>query len=162
MAHANRKDILSLFELKISPVMLTIILAVLMWLMARVTEGYSIAPALRFGAMFSLFTAGTALAVAGILEFRKARTTVNPWRPHASSELVINGIYRWTRNPMYLALQLALVGWGLGLANLYSLLLGFVFVPYMNRFQIQPEENALTRTYGREFRDYCLRVRRWL
>jgi protein-S-isoprenylcysteine O-methyltransferase Ste14 len=63
---------------------------------------------------------------------------------------------------MYLALLLALAGWGLFLANLYSLLLGFMFVPYMNRFQIRPEERALEQAYGEAFVEYCGRVRRWL
>ncbi|MCW8871031.1 MAG: isoprenylcysteine carboxylmethyltransferase family protein [Xanthomonadales bacterium] len=57
---------------------------------------------------------------------------------------------------------LALAGWGLYLANFYSLLLGFLFVPYMNRFQIRPEERALEQVFGEAFVEYCKRVRRWL
>jgi protein-S-isoprenylcysteine O-methyltransferase Ste14 len=61
---------------------------------------------------------------------------------------------------MYLGLLLALLGWGLYLANVYALILAFTFVPYMSRFQIRPEERALRQ--GQQFRGYCGRVRRWL
>jgi protein-S-isoprenylcysteine O-methyltransferase Ste14 len=158
----SRRSALSVLELKLSPVMTAIALAALMWLLARNTPGFSLVPELRLAAMFILFGAGAVIGCAGIWSFRRARTTVNPWRPHATSALVKTGIYRRTRNPMYLGLLLALAGWGLYLANLYSLLLAFTFVPYMNRFQIRPEERALEQIYGADFVDYCRWVRRWL
>jgi protein-S-isoprenylcysteine O-methyltransferase Ste14 len=154
--------LLSALELKMSPVMTAILLAALMWVLARNTPGYPMAPDIRLAAMLVFFGTATAIGAAGVWSFRKARTTVNPWRVHASSALVMSGVYRWTRNPMYLSLLLALTGWGLYLANAYALLLGFTFAPYMNRFQIRPEERALEQTHGREFLDYCRRVRRWL
>jgi protein-S-isoprenylcysteine O-methyltransferase Ste14 len=153
---------LSVLELKMSPVMMTILLAVLMWFLARSTPAYAITPWLRFGVLLVFLGAGAAIGIAGVRAFHRAHTTVNPWRPHASSELVVSGIYQRTRNPMYLGLLLALAGWGLYLANLYSLLLGFLFVPYMNRFQIRPEERALEQVFGEAFVEYCKRVRRWL
>ena len=158
----SQRSVLSVLELKLSPVMTTIALAALMWLLARNTPGFSLAPEMRLTAMFVLFAAGAAIGFAGIWSFRKARTTVNPWRPHASSELVMSGIYRRTRNPMYLGLLLALAGWGLDLANFFAVLLAFAFVPYMNRFQIRPEERALEQAYGEAFVEYCRRVRRWI
>ena len=63
---------------------------------------------------------------------------------------------------MYLALMLALTGWGLYLANIFSLSVAVGFVFYMNRFQIQPEERALEKIFGTEFNDYKNRVRRWI
>ena len=158
----SQRSVLSVLELKLSPVMTTIALAALMWLLARNTPGFSLAPEMRLTAMFVLFAAGAAIGFAGIWSFRKARTTVNPWRPHASSELVMSGIYRRARNPMYLGLLLALAGWGLYLANFFAVLLAFAFVPYMNRFQIRPEERALEQAYGEAFVEYCRRVRRWI
>jgi protein-S-isoprenylcysteine O-methyltransferase Ste14 len=157
-----RPSILSALELKLSPVMTAIVLAALMWLLAHNTPGFSLAPELRLTALVVLFAAGAVIGFAGVWSFRRARTTVNPWRPRASSALVVSGVYRRTRNPMYLGLLLALAGWGLYLANPYSLLLALTFVPYMNRFQIRPEERALQQTWGEEFVDYCRRVRRWL
>lgn len=153
---------LSVLELKISPVMAALLLAAGMWFLARGTTSFPMAPTLRAVLSGTLLAAGAAFGLAGILSFRRARTTVNPWRVHASSTLVISGVYRRSRNPMYLGLLLALAGWGIYLSNLYALLLGFTFVPYMNRFQIRPEERAMERAYGEEFREYCRRVRRWL
>jgi len=162
MVQKNRKSLLSFFELKISPVTLAVILAGLMWLLAANTPDFTIASALRIAALLALAGSGTVIGLAGVYSFRKARTTVNPWRPHASSQLVVSGIYHHTRNPMYLGLLLGLLGWGLYLANVFALLLAVVFVPYMNRFQILPEERALQQTYGEGFVDYCRQVRRWL
>jgi protein-S-isoprenylcysteine O-methyltransferase Ste14 len=153
---------LSALELKMSPVMMTVLLALLMWILARIMPGYAMAPGLRLTLLLAFLGAGAAIGFAGVRAFHRARTTVNPWRPHATTALVLTGIYRRTRNPMYLALLLALAGWGLYLANLYTLPVAFSFVPYMNRFQIRPEERALEQAYGESFVEYCSRVRRWL
>lgn len=91
-----------------------------------------------------------------------ARTTVHPLRPDAATALVTNGIYRFTRNPMYLGLLLALFGWALLLGQPAALLLAVAYVPVMNRLQIIPEEHALRARFGAAFHDYQARVRRWL
>jgi protein-S-isoprenylcysteine O-methyltransferase Ste14 len=153
--------ILSALELKLSPVMTAILLTGLMWLLARNTPGFSIDPAVRIGVCAALVALGTAVGLAGVWSFRKARTTVNPWRVHGSTELVVSGIYRHTRNPMYVGLLLALLGWGVYLANAFALLLALAFVPFMNHFQIRPEERALQHAWGEDFLRYCRRVRRW-
>lgn len=153
---------LSALELKMSPVMLTVLLAVLMWFLARQTAGFRLPPELRLTASLLLLAAGAIVGFAGVRAFHRARTTVNPWRPQNSSELVVTGIYGRTRNPMYLGLLLALLGWGLYLANIHAVLLAITFIPYMNRFQIQPEERALERSFGPDFLKYRRRVRRWL
>jgi protein-S-isoprenylcysteine O-methyltransferase Ste14 len=158
----NQRNLLSVLELKMSPVMTAVLLAVLMGLLARHTAGFVLTPELRMGALIVFVGTGAAIGFAGVWSFHRARTTVNPWRPHASSALVVSGVYSRTRNPMYLGLLLALVGWGLCLANVYALLLAGTFVPYMNRFQIRPEERALEQAFGQDFPDYCRRVRRWL
>lgn len=158
--HPSR--LLSALELKMSPVMTTILLAALMWLLAGITPGLTLPAVVRWALSLAFLGGGAAVGAAGVWSFRNARTTVNPWRPHDSSTLVVTGIYRHTRNPMYLGLLLALLGWGLYLANVYALMLAVTFVPYMNRFQIRPEERALRQTFGQQFRDYCGRVRRWL
>jgi protein-S-isoprenylcysteine O-methyltransferase Ste14 len=142
--------------------MLTLVLGALMWLVARHTAGFAVAPELRWVLLSALGGAGLIVGSAAVWAFHRARTTVNPWRPQASSALVVSGIYRRTRNPMYLGLALALAGWGLYLANVYALLLACTFVPYMNRFQIRPEERVLQHTFGNSFREYCRQVRRWL
>jgi protein-S-isoprenylcysteine O-methyltransferase Ste14 len=106
--------------------------------------------------------AGAVTSAAGVVQFRRARTTVNPMTPDAASSLVVAGIYRWTRNPMYVGFLLALLGWALWLANPASTLVLPLFVLYMNRFQIVPEERALAARFGASFEQYRRSVRRWL
>lgn len=105
---------------------------------------------------------GAACAVGGVLSFARAGTTVNPHTPERASALVARGLYRVTRNPMYLGMLLLLVGWGLKLGNGLALPLPALFVLAMNRLQIEPEEAALRARFGADYDDYSARVRRWL
>jgi len=162
MNQKKTSPLLSALELKISPVMMALLLGAAMWFLARETPGFTMPRGLRAVLSGALLAAGAAVGLAAVWSFRRARTTVNPWRVHESSALVVSGIYRRTRNPMYLGLLLALAGWGIYLSNIYALLLGFSFVPCMNRFQIRPEERAMEQAYGEDFHAYCRRVRRWL
>jgi protein-S-isoprenylcysteine O-methyltransferase Ste14 len=102
------------------------------------------------------------VAVAGVLEFRRARTTVNPTTPQAATSMVRSGIYRHTRNPMYLGMLLVLAGWAVWLASLAAVAVLPVFVLYLNRLQIEPEERALASRFGADFEEYRRSVRRWL
>ena len=102
-------------------------------------------------------------SVLGVALFRGAGTTVNPTTPDKVSSLVITGIYRVSRNPMYVGFLLFLVAWGIFLSHLLSLLLfPTIFIVYMNHFQIPQEEKALKRLFGEEFTSYKKEVRRWL
>jgi protein-S-isoprenylcysteine O-methyltransferase Ste14 len=106
--------------------------------------------------------AGIALR-ARVTSFRRAQTTVDPTRPAKASALVVGGVYRLSRNPMYLGFLLLLLAWGVYLSHLPSLLLApLAFVLYLNRFQITPEERALESLFGDEYRAYKREVRRWL
>jgi protein-S-isoprenylcysteine O-methyltransferase Ste14 len=149
-------------ELKIPPMAVTVLFAVLMWLLAQVTPAFDLPAALRLTAVTACVAAAAVAGLAAVWSFRRARTTVNPLSPHAAAVLVTSGVFRFSRNPMYLALLLALAGWGLFLANAFALLLALAFVPYMNRFQIGPEERALQQLFGQAFADYRQRVRRWI
>ena len=131
---------MSALELKIPPVLVTAIFAGVMWLVSQLAPGIFISTELRIAALVIFMAAGTFIGLAGVSSFKKAHTTVNPLNPEACSTLVDTGIYRYSRNPMYLALLLALAGWGIFLGNIYALVLTVVFVLYMNRFQIRPEE----------------------
>jgi protein-S-isoprenylcysteine O-methyltransferase Ste14 len=105
---------------------------------------------------------GATIAISGVLSFRRARTTVNPLKPDTSSSLVRSGVYTLTRNPMYLGMLMLLLAWGIYLSNALALLFVPLFLVYMNRFQIEPEERALTARFGQEFVAYTRQVRRWL
>jgi len=105
---------------------------------------------------------GLGIALSGVLAFRRARTTVNPLKPETSSALVTSGIYRVTRNPMYLGMAVVLLGWAAWLGSPWTMVGVAAFVLYITRFQIAPEERALLRIFSREFADYRGRVRRWI
>lgn len=102
------------------------------------------------------------VGLAGVNEFRKAKTTVNPVKVDSATSVVESGIFAYSRNPMYLALLILLLGIGYWQQNIVCLLLPIGFVLYMNRFQIQPEERALEGLFGVQYLDYKNRVRRWI
>ncbi|MET0551744.1 MAG: isoprenylcysteine carboxylmethyltransferase family protein, partial [Vicinamibacteria bacterium] len=110
----------------------------------------------------ALALAGLGLCGAGVASFRRARTTVDPRVPDAASALVDTGVYAFTRNPMYLGFAIVLAGWAVVLANAASLALLPLFVLYLNRYQIGPEEQALAARFGPAFTSYAARVGRWL
>ncbi len=148
--------------LKIPPVVVVLALAGLMWAAARLVPTLTVpVPAHRVLAAV-LAATGAAIALAGVASFRRAKTTVNPLAPAAVSALVVSGVYRRTRNPMYLGMLLILLGGALWSANALSFLVAAGFVPLMNRLQIGPEEEILAGRFGEEFAAYRSRVRRWL
>jgi protein-S-isoprenylcysteine O-methyltransferase Ste14 len=149
-------------ELKVPPVALVFICAGLMWV--------ADASAPRFGFQFrsqalvagAFVFVGMIVSMLGVIEFRRAKTTVNPTKPTSSSSLVEGGIYKWTRNPMYLGFLLVLSGWAVWLGNYVGFAVLPAFVTYMNSFQIWPEERALESIFGEEFARYRSQVRRWI
>ena len=106
--------------------------------------------------------AGLALGLVAVGQFLRARTTVDPLDPGKASALVASGIYRFTRNPMYLGMATLLLAWAVYLSNVAALAGLALFIAYMNRFQIAPEERALRARFGEQFDAYCRRVRRWI
>ena len=105
---------------------------------------------------------GMSLGVMGVTQFRKAQTTPNPQALEKVSSLVTSGIYRYSRNPMYLGLVLILLGWAFYLSHFLAFVLLPVFILYMTRFQIQPEEQMMARKFGKTYQAYLNKVRRWI
>ncbi len=152
----------SSLELRVPPVAVAAVAALCMWMLARWTPGLQWGDSWRLGTAVLLLTAGVLVAVAGVLEFRRARTTVNPTTPQAASSMVRSGIYRHTRNPMYLGMLLVLVAWAVWLASLAACAVLPAFLLYINRFQIEPEERILAGLFAADFDAYRRSVRRWL
>ena len=149
-------------ELKIPPVVIGLLLGAVMYATARLAPFFGFAlPANRIIAT-GLAVIGVVVALLGVLSFRRAGTTVNPLHPAAASQLVVSGVYRWTRNPMYLGMLLVLLGWGAFLGNGLAFISAAAFIPLMNRLQIGPEERILAATFGPAFTAYQSAVRRWL
>lgn len=149
-------------ELRVPPVLVSAAFGLSMWLVAKALPALTVAVPWANPAAVGLGALGLGAALAGVLSFRKAKTTANPMDPSASSTIVTSGIYQWSRNPMYLGFLLVIAGWGVHLANVGALLGVPAFVVYMNRFQIMPEERALTAKFGAAYEAYLRRVRRWL
>jgi len=149
-------------KLKIPPPLVAFGMAVLMWVVARAspTMGFVLPARRTIAACVAL--AGVLIAVVGVVAFRRAGTTVTPLQPERASTLVTSGIYKITRNPMYLGMLIVLTAWALSLSNALAFLVLPGFVLYMNRFQIRPEERALESLFGADFVAYRSRVRRWL
>ena len=149
-------------ELKVPPLLFVIIVGAAMWGIAESTPGMVLPTAARALACTLLGMGGFAVIIAGVVSFRRSGTTVNPTKPGSSTELVTGGIYRYTRNPMYLGMLLWLAAFATWLGSPSALLLCPVFVLFMNRFQIAPEERALETLFGDEYRVYKSRIRRWI
>ncbi|MGO2277847.1 MULTISPECIES: methyltransferase family protein [unclassified Psychrobacter] len=149
-------------ELKVPPVAQVIITAAVMYgaskTIASLQFDFDGSNTLAIG----LSIIGLGSGVMGVAQFKKAQTTVNPHTPEKSTNLVTSGIYRYTRNPMYLGLVLVLLGWAFYLSHLLPFILVPVFMIYMTRFQIQPEEKMMAQKFGREYQAYLSRVRRWI
>jgi len=145
-------------EHRIPPPLVAFISGLLMWLAVRPIT----APGSRLCLALLVALGGVAVCLAGVASFRRARTTVNPLKPESASALVIAGIYRHTRNPMYLGFAIILLGWCVFLGSALAVLGVAAFVLYIGRFQIRPEERALRELFGAEFDAFCNRVRRWV
>lgn len=108
------------------------------------------------------------LLLAALLEgsavwaFVRRRTTVSPLQPQRSSQLVVSGFYRYSRNPMYLGMLCLLLAWGLWLAQWVAFAGPLLWALWIDRWQIVPEERALQARFGEAYTRYCQRVRRWL
>jgi protein-S-isoprenylcysteine O-methyltransferase Ste14 len=149
-------------ELKVPPPVVALLIGVAMWFVAGQSESPQLPVAVRVVAFVVIALVGGATALAGDLEFKRARTTINPFKPENSTALVTSGIYRFTRNPMYVGLTLVLLGWAAFLCSAWALAGPVAFVLYIGRFQIAPEERALSNRFGAAYAEYTARVRRWL
>jgi protein-S-isoprenylcysteine O-methyltransferase Ste14 len=149
-------------KLKIPPVAQFIAVALGMWLIAKFTPALSIdIPARRAFIVLFICLAGF-VAIPAIAAFRAAGTTVDPRCPEQASRLVAKGVYRYSRNPMYLGLLCLLIAWALYLSNVLGFAALPLFVFGMNYLQIQVEEQAMEAEFGEEYRDYRKSVRRWI
>lgn len=149
-------------ELMVPPVAVVLIFGMAMWLVERHLSWMEFRHPWSNAFAIMLAIMGVVVALLGVKEFRKARTTVNPLSPGDTTSIVKSGIYRYSRNPMYAGFLLVLVAWGLYLGNTLALLLVIGFVLYMNKFQIEPEERALANQFSEDYREYVRSVRRWL
>jgi protein-S-isoprenylcysteine O-methyltransferase Ste14 len=149
-------------DTRIPPPILLLLTGAGMWLLARHWPQFAFDLPWRHGLAIAIALPGLLLGLLPKLRFDRAGTTVNPLRPERASHLVVDGANGYSRNPMYLGMSLLLLAWVVFLANAASTLLLPVFMLYITRFQILPEEHALATRFGDNYADYRARVRRWL
>jgi protein-S-isoprenylcysteine O-methyltransferase Ste14 len=149
-------------ELKVPPPVVALLLGLVAWWLAPQGPAIAWPEWLRQGLAAALLLTGGSLDFSGLVAFVLRHTTINPLRPRRSSALVTTGIYRVTRNPMYLGLVCLLSAWAVWLSALLPWAAPVLFVLYITRFQIRPEERVLTELFGQPYTDYTQRVRRWI
>lgn len=153
---------MKLLEKKLPPLVVLFIFGCIVWLISKIAPAIHVDKNWHVFIILFLILGATLFCTLGVMSFKKAETTVNPLNPENASTLVISGIYKISRNPMYVGFALFLLAWASYLTAPFSLIgvLGFIF--YMNRFQIVPEERALLELFGKDFEEYKAKVRRWL
>lgn len=151
-------------ELRVPPPVVFTVCAVIMRALAWALPALEVSvPAIiRGGVAVFLFVLGLASGVLGLTALQRAGTTSDPRRPDRAAVLVTSGIYGYTRNPMYLGLAAALLGWAVWLSNVAALVGVVGFMAYVHRFQILPEERALAARFGQAYEEYRRSVPRWL
>lgn len=149
-------------EFAIPPPIVALLIGLIMWLLAFLFPAFALPSMTGLAGAAFIGLAGIGIGGVAVIAFNRARTTPDPRKPAAASVLVTSGIYRLTRNPMYLGVLLLLISWGMFLGNGLALICAFTFVPYITRFQIQPEERILQQKFGAAFISYKTKVRRWL
>lgn len=148
--------------IRIPPPVVTLAFAALAWAMAKQwpLQGFDLAMQRPIAVVLAL--AGLAVAFTAVREFALAQTTVNPILIEKATALVTSGPFSFSRNPMYLGMLLVLLGICVWLGSWPGLASPLLFVAYITRFQIVPEEQVMKQKFGNAFTDYALRTRRWI
>lgn len=149
-------------ELKVPPLLLVLLVGGLMWAASVLLAQLNFAFKARLIIAGCLLISGFVVILSAVVSFRRASTTVNPVAPELTSSIVTTGIYRYSRNPMYLGFLLVLAAWAVMLSHILAFVLLPAYVVYMNRYQIRPEERVLKKKFGPAFQNYKASVRRWL
>jgi len=149
-------------ENKIPPPLVAVIAAAGMWWLSMFTSTLVLADTIRYSLVFCFVSVGIFFALSGAISFRLAKTTVNPLKPDTASALVTSGIYQFTRNPMYVGFVAFLFAWTSYLGSVWGIGLIVIYIAYIQRFQIMPEERALTKIFKEEYEQYRMKVRPWL
>lgn len=149
-------------KLKIPPLVLCGLAALLMWLCARWLDVHT-----TYGTLWSLLVmlvivVGLTICSLALLTLYLGKTTIDPRFPYKTIRVITKGIYGYSRNPIYLGLLVVLLGWNLYLNSFYATPGLPLYMWLVTWLQIIPEESALADRFGNAYREYCLRVRRWL
>jgi protein-S-isoprenylcysteine O-methyltransferase Ste14 len=149
-------------EHRIPPPVIGALVAGAMWWLSSLGPDVQVPQVARQALTGMLALSGLTFDLLGLIAFLRRRTTINPLSPSKTTALVTDGVYRITRNPMYVGMALLLTAWAVWLASPWTFAGPVVFILYITRFQIMPEERALATLFGDAFVEYMARVHRWL
>lgn len=147
-------------KLKIPPPILVIILITSIYFSSDKLDLISV----PYRTLFSIviLSIGILVIINPVVKFIKSKTTVNPVEFKNVEKLVTSGIYKYSRNPMYLGMIMIIISTTVYYLNFYSLLTPFIFYFWINRFQIKREEVFLEEKFGQEYLSYKTKTRRWI
>jgi protein-S-isoprenylcysteine O-methyltransferase Ste14 len=149
-------------ESRIPPPVVALVVAFAMRMLSGAIPLLAVPDVVALCVAAALGIAGVSIEASAVVAMVRARTTVDPIHPRRASTLVVDGVFRFTRNPIYLGDLLLLLAWAAYLMSPGAASLCLIFVLYIDRFQIRPEERALSELFGARYDEYRSRVRRWL
>lgn len=148
--------------LKVIPPVQVVVCAILMLLLKYFFPQYHLSLTLSFPLIIVLIASASIIGILALYGFHKHQTTFHPHTPEQTSTVVNSGIYAYSRNPMYLALVLILLALALYLKNISCFAIIPIFIGYITRYQIKPEEKVLDKLFPNDYQAYRKKVRRWL
>ena len=149
-------------ELKIPPPVAGVFTGLGMWWTAHLLSPAHSAGLVRTIVACAVAMLGLSLGISGVWTLRRSKTSVSPVHPEAASSVVTSGIFGYTRNPMYVGLIFVLTGWAVWISVPWAFPGPVALMIFLLRFQIIPEERVMSSKFGRDYNDYCKRVRRWI
>lgn len=149
-------------ETKVPPPILGVLIGFFFWWKEGKGSACFLDSMVQVSMLTALIVTSAVIISLAFISFVKAKTTVNPISPESATTLVQSGIYRFTRNPMYVGEALLLTAWMVYLSSWWGVSGTVFFILYLNRFQIQPEELLLKRKFGKPYEKYRSRVPRWI
>ena len=138
-----------------------VLAGVLAWMLTYVAPGLSLHVPMHRTIAVCIAVLGIACSIGAKVSFSRAGTTLNPLHPENATSLVTSGLYRYSRNPMYVGQCLVLAGWCMWLDHALAWIAVVALAWFLTMFQIKPEERVLLAKFGEDYRAYCARVRRW-
>ncbi|MDB9926658.1 isoprenylcysteine carboxylmethyltransferase family protein [Hyphomicrobiales bacterium] len=148
---------------KIPPPLVALIVMLLTFLSRDYLDIFYLHPHLQRTLFLLFLVIGVSVIFLATRQFKISKTTVNPLKPETASSLVTSGIFRRTRNPMYLGLTSLLISFSIYFSSVFGIIIYLpLFISYITIFQIIPEEDAMNKLFSNDYKSYCLKVRRWI
>jgi len=148
---------------KIPPPVVVLIAMLLTFLSRDYLDIFYLHPHLQRTLFLLFLVIGVSVIFLATRQFKISKTTVNPLKPETASSLVTSGIFRRTRNPMYLGLTSLLISFSIYFSSVFGIIIYLpLFISYITIFQIIPEEDAMNKLFSNDYKSYCLKVRRWI